>query len=265
MPGLLVDVHAGLCSPETRTETGTGESHQATPGSWGITGVSSSHNTSDRYWISKADWKSDNSERPLTPTNSSGASPSTPDTLECYRPSSKSYGDLVPRCVELYYEHIYPIMPLLYKPDIEQMLQRPLRPHEQTLLYALSAKTCFHMRGQGLQATGPDSWERAGRFFLDECEASRKTYDYIKEISLFSVISSFWMSTSSFEIKDDWKSAFYLKEALAFALELRLDNESSYSSLSLPEDICHRRTFWQLFVTERLVPDQGGYFPISHF
>ncbi|KAK5657196.1 hypothetical protein OQA88_3254 [Cercophora sp. LCS_1] len=142
-------------------------------------------------------------------------------------------------------------MPLLYKPDIDQMVQRPLQPPEQTLLYALSAKTCFHMRGQNLQATGPDSWELAGRFFLDACEASRKTYDYVKGVSLYSVISSFWMSTSSFEIKDDWKSSFYLEEALKFARGLRLHEESSYESLSVSEALCRRRTFWQLFVTER--------------
>ncbi|KAK0705505.1 hypothetical protein B0H67DRAFT_385407 [Lasiosphaeris hirsuta] len=202
---------------------------------------------------------SDGAQSATTPSASSFVSDrrhapdlSSPSAPEQYRPTTRSYRDLIPQCVKLYYEHIYPIMPMLYMPDIWQMLKRAeLRPSEQNLLYALSALTCFHMSGKSIQVEGPDSWERAGRYFLDEAESSRSNYDRIKEVSLYVIISSFWMSTSSFEIKDDEKSSYYMTEALHFARQMRLQDDASYEGLSPQETLSRQRVFWQLFVTER--------------
>ncbi|KAK3344235.1 hypothetical protein B0T25DRAFT_321578 [Lasiosphaeria hispida] len=202
---------------------------------------------------------SDEVQSATTPSTSSFVSDrrhapdlSGPSTPEQYRPTTRSYRDLIPQCVKLYYEHIYPIMPMLYMPDIWRMLKRSeLRPAEQNLLYALSALTCFHMSGKSIQVEGPDSWERAGRYFLDEAESSRANYDRIKEVSLYVIISSFWMSTSSFEIKDDEKSSYYMTEALHFARQMRLQDDASYEGLSPHATLSRQRVFWQLFVTER--------------
>ncbi len=111
------------------------------------------------------------------------------------------------------HEHIYPIMPLLYMPKIQEMVRRSSQPSEKNLIFALSALTCFHMSGKSIQASGPESWEVAGRFFLDECLAIRQSYDFLEDMSLYAVISSFWLSTSFFEINQSRKSWFYLREA----------------------------------------------------
>ncbi|KAK0634424.1 hypothetical protein B0T17DRAFT_502086 [Bombardia bombarda] len=170
-----------------------------------------------------------------------------------YGPTSRSYHYLVPQCVELYQEHIYPIMPLFNMPNIQKMVLRPLAPSEKTFVYALSALTCFHMSGQSLQQAvqAPDSWESAGRFFLEECILTRQSYDFVQHLSLDAVISSFWLSTSFFEINQSRKSWYYLREALTLALELGLHDDSTYSGLSAEETLCRQRVFWQLFVTER--------------
>lgn len=174
-------------------------------------------------------------------------------TTDQYRPTSRSYLYLIPQCVELYYEHIYPIMPLVYMPAIRAMVSRTMNYSERNVVYALCALTCLHMRGKNIQATaaGPDSWEAAGRFFLDECISVRQSYDFLEDQSLYAVISSFWVSTSFFEIHQDRKSWFYLKEALHLALELGLDDDSTYVGLSPEEKLCRQRVFWILFVTER--------------
>ncbi len=166
--------------------------------------------------------------------------------------------DLIPRCVDLYYEHIYPIMPLPYMPALHAMLARlspsmaDLSWSDRNYLYALSALTCFHMSGQNVAADAPTpSWESAGRFFLDECIAARQSYDFFGDVSLHAVISSFWLSTSFFEINQSRKSWLYLREALTLAQDLELHGDASYVGLDPAEQLCRQRTFWQLFVTER--------------
>ncbi|KAI0025947.1 hypothetical protein F4780DRAFT_720553 [Xylariomycetidae sp. FL0641] len=180
---------------------------------------------------------------------------SRPDlSSDTMRPTSGDYLHLIPDCVELYNEHIYPIMPLLYMPHIREMIARPLEPSGKSLIYALCAVTAFHMSGKSLSS--PDSsfsWEAVGRFFLDECMLVRKDpqYDFLEDLSLSTVISSFWMSTSFFEIGQDRKSWFYLVQAMNLALELSLHDETSYVGLRPEDELCRRRVFWILFVTER--------------
>ncbi|EEY16836.1 RING-3 [Verticillium alfalfae VaMs.102] len=168
-----------------------------------------------------------------------------------YRPNSRSYLYMVPQCVELYYEHIYPIMPLLYMPAIRQTIARPMTPSEKNLIYALCALTSMHMSGKSIEAPGPPSWEVAGRFFLDECISVRQSYDFLEDLSLSAVISSFYLSTSFFEINQSRKSWHYLREALNNAQDLGLQNDSTYYGLSPEDTLCRQRVFWILFVTER--------------
>ncbi|KAJ9143412.1 Fungal specific transcription factor domain-containing protein [Pleurostoma richardsiae] len=172
-------------------------------------------------------------------------------TSDNYQPNSRPYLHLIPQCVELYYEHIYPIMPLLYMPAIRSTIARPMTPSEKNLIYALCALTCMHMSGKSLQVAGPPSWETAGRFFLDECISTRQSYDFLEDQSLYAVISSFWLSTSFFEINQNRKSWLYLREALTLALDLGLHDDSTYIGLSPEETLCRQRVFWILFVTER--------------
>jgi hypothetical protein len=178
--------------------------------------------------------------------------PSGEFSTDEYRPTSRNYLDMIPQCVELYYEHIYQIMPLLYMPTIREIVSRPMTPSEKNLIYALCALTSMHMQGKSIEASGLlGSWETVGRFFLDETISVRQGYDFVEDLSLSSVLSSFYMSTSFFEINQSRKSWYYLREALTFALDLGLHDESTYLGLSPSDILCRQRTFWILFVTER--------------
>ncbi|KAK1993485.1 hypothetical protein LX36DRAFT_251584 [Colletotrichum falcatum] len=167
------------------------------------------------------------------------------------RPRTRSYLHMIPQLVELYYEHIYPIMPLIYMPSIRETISRPMAPSERNLVYALCALTSMHMSGKSIGAPGPTSWEVVGRFFLDETISTRHSYDFLEDLSLSAVISSFYLSTSFFEINQSRKSWYYLREALTNAQDLGLHDDSSYYGLSREETLCRQRVFWILFVTER--------------
>lgn len=185
----------------------------------------------------------------------------TPFTTRAFRPNSRSYLHLVPQCVDLYYRHVYPIMPLLYMPSIRAAVSRPggMESTERNLIYALCALTAFHMSGKSLSsptmgaavpAPAP-SWEAVGRFFLDECIAARQGYDFLEDVSLGAAVSSFWLSTSFFEISQSRKSWYYLREALNLALDLGLHDDASYLGLAPEDALCRQRVFWILFITER--------------
>lgn len=174
-------------------------------------------------------------------------------TTTQYRPTSPSYLHLIPTCLDLFMEHIYPIMPLVYMPTLRESITRPLEMCEKNLLYSLCALTSTHMSGKNIIAPGPPSWDAAGRFFLDECLSVRQSYDFVEDKSLSAVISSYFVSTAFFEINQSRKSWYYLREALTMGQDLRFHDEASYQGLSPAEALCRRRTFWILYVTERQV------------
>ncbi|KAH8647144.1 hypothetical protein BX600DRAFT_389818 [Xylariales sp. PMI_506] len=187
----------------------------------------------------------------VTPDLRNAPEPQGAYTSDEYQPRSRNYLHLIPRCVELYYDHIYPIMPLLHMPSIRSTIVRPMTFSERNLIYALSALTAFHMSGKSLASAGQPPWEEVGRFFLDECISVRSRYDFPEDTSLYAVISSFWLSTSFFEINQSRKSWFYLREALTLAIDIGLHDDRSYVGFNPQDVLCRQRVFWILFVTER--------------
>ncbi|KAH7625176.1 hypothetical protein B0T09DRAFT_388002 [Sordaria sp. MPI-SDFR-AT-0083] len=162
-------------------------------------------------------------------------------------PSRGAFLYLVPKCVELFYQHLYPVMPVLYMPEIQRMDPRICDLPEKNLLYSLSALTCFRMSGHSLGAEdSPEFWDQAGRFLLNDCLDVRKQYDLYENISLNTVVSSMFLASSFFEINQSTKAWVYLREALTFAQELGLEDESTYAGLSPEEALCRQRVFWLL-------------------
>ena len=189
---------------------------------------------------------------PLKPEFPMVEEPTSLYTTNQFRPTTPSYFHLIPSCLDLFLEHIYPIMPLVYMPTLRASIIRPLEMHEKNLIYSLCALTSTHMIGKSIQAPTPrGGWETAGRFFLDECLLVRHSYDFVEDRTLSAVISSYLVSTAFFELNQSRKSWYYLREALTLAQDLGLHDENSYADLSAAEALCSRRTFWILFVTER--------------
>jgi hypothetical protein len=172
-------------------------------------------------------------------------------TSDQYLPTSPSYFHLMQTCLDLFTEHIYPIMPVIHLPSLQASLSRPLDKSEKNMLYSLCALTSTHMSGKSIVAPGPPSWEAAGRFFLDECILIRQSYDFVEDRTLGAVISSYFVSTAFFELNQSRKSWYYLREAMTMGQDLGLHDEKSYAPLPPAEALCRRRTFWILYVTER--------------
>lgn len=203
-------------------------------------------------------WLSESGTASNSPTTSNpiwhpifSEEPSSIFTTDQFRPTGPSYFHLIPTCLDLFMEHIYPIMPLIHMPTLRASIERPLDMSEKNLLYSLCALTSTHMMGKNIQAVGPPSWESAGRFFLDECISVRQSYDFVEDRTLSAVISSYFVHTAFFELNQSRKSWYYLREALTLGQDLGFHDENSYVGLTPAESLCRRRTFWILYVTER--------------
>lgn len=167
------------------------------------------------------------------------------------------YLTLVPTCLGLFIEHLYPIMPVIHAPTLRQIAERPLTLQEENLVFSLCAVTSTHMSGKSipmpsLAVLAPSTtWELIGRWFLNRCISVRQSYDFVEDLSLSSIISSYFVSTAFFELNSSRKSWYYLREALTMAQDLGLHDETTYEGLGFAEALCRRRTFWLLYVTER--------------
>lgn len=210
--------------------------------------VSKSPTTPHHPWLARG---STVPEVAHLPNNDPASIFTTIFTSDQFRPTSPSYFHLISTCLDLFVEHIYPIMPLIHMPTLRATVLRPMEMHEKNLLYSLCALTSTHMSGKSILAPGPPSWEATGRFFLDECMLIRQSYDFVEDHSLSAVISSYFVSTAFFELNQSRKSWYYLREAMTMGQDLGIHDESSYAGLHHEEALCRRRTFWILFITER--------------
>ena len=158
---------------------------------------------------------------------------------------------LMSQCVKQYFQHLYPIMPILHETTLRGRLDDivPLPLDEKMLLISLCAITVLHAAPQ--TDLGLDAKQRLGKRFLHHCLHMRSDGEWIEHAGLTDIITSFFISISFFELKKPRTHHFYLREAIGTAHEKGYHLESLYEQLDHTQRICFRRTFAVLFITER--------------
>jgi hypothetical protein len=164
---------------------------------------------------------------------------------------SANDGAIMSKCVDLYFQHLYPIMPVIHEPTFRRLLVTPtsLMPDDKALILALCAVTILHV----VPPTNL-SWnvrKDLAQRFLQQFLQTRLTYDFTENSSVSTIISSYFVHVTCFEIKKLHSSWFYLREAVGMAYELGLDSDDKYQSMNNIEQVACRRTFALLFLTER--------------
>jgi Fungal specific transcription factor domain len=158
---------------------------------------------------------------------------------------------MMSHCVKQYFTHLYPIMPIIHESTFRRKLNRieDLPPEDKCLVLSMCAVTILH-------ASPPsdltlEEKKDLGRQFLSHFLSLRRASDWIETSSLTTIIASYFASVSYFELKLPRSSNFYVREATGMALEQGLHLDSFYSGMNHVVEICHRRAFALLFVTER--------------
>lgn len=74
-----------------------------------------------------------------------------------------------------------------------------------------------------------------------------------------TVLTSFFLFAYYGNMDQPRSAWYYLREAISFALSLRMGEESSYSGLNIETAQRHRRLYWLLFITERYTNITSGF------
>ena len=165
--------------------------------------------------------------------------------------------DIIRRCIDGFFAHKYPIMPIL---DLEQIYASLSTLQEYPEQYGLVTSLCamIILQPEILGPPGPsdDSQDSeqlpSSDLFIAETRRSRQFCDHIETPNLATVQTSFFLFAALFCTGRDNSAWFYIREAMTMLQLQRFHEEDTYSGM---HDVRHatycRRTFWLLFITER--------------
>ena len=186
---------------------------------------------------------------PLSPTSSRASSLLTPD--------------LINRCIDSFFTHMHPTLPILNPSQVRSIATEISHSIEA---YSLISSLCaFILIQPGLEIKGspslpvsrrspsPSANLSLGTSLLDDVLRARKSYDYIENPSVRAAITSFFLFGCCFGLNKHNAAWFHLREATALAQLLGLQDEGTYLGDDPIESSRRRRLFWLLFVTERYV------------
>lgn len=157
----------------------------------------------------------------------------------------------VDACLDLFFKHLYPIMPIFHR---EALLPRLINYQSDPGRYALVCSLCAMTMVQLFTIPGNhnDLMSPLSEALISESLRARRYCDYIGSASIDTVITSFFLFCSYGNLEKHNHAWYYLRESISFAQSIGLDEEKSYIELDAVEGQQRRRLFWLLFITERL-------------
>ncbi|KAH7318080.1 fungal-specific transcription factor domain-containing protein [Stachybotrys elegans] len=157
--------------------------------------------------------------------------------------------------IDAFFEHKYPITPILHRPHVEESLHRIACSPDA---YALLTSCC------AVLSLSPDILPKPPSpgspspilvpptdFLLSETARARRYCNVAESQSLLHIQTSFFLFSAFFCMNKDDAAWFYLRESITMLQTLRLHEEATYSLLDPVDAAYGRRLFWVLFITER--------------
>lgn len=176
--------------------------------------------------------------------------------------------------VELFFERLYPIFPVLDLQKLRRVVaglsvsdtDLQISFEDYALLTSLSAavnlqlnlhnEECLNDAFQTLlhQPRRLSNTDRTNLTFISaenfiaHCLQTRRQWDYMGRPTEANIMTSFFLFEYYGNKNDSQMAWYYLREAIGFALAMRLDEPDTYESPPSPNS---QRLFWLLFITER--------------
>ncbi|KAJ5661778.1 uncharacterized protein N7477_009394 [Penicillium maclennaniae] len=164
--------------------------------------------------------------------------------------------------VNVYLKYLFPIMPVVRGDELRLDSQQPQRlsPQRYAFLASLCTATHIQLKLDGatpvpeharLQSLGEGHSLISGEKLLAEAVRARQECDIVEDISIETLLTSFFLFASYGNMDKQSHAWFYLCQATSMAFTLGLQRESTYAELDTEEAEERRRVFWLLFITER--------------
>ncbi|RSL42236.1 hypothetical protein CEP54_015547 [Fusarium duplospermum] len=161
--------------------------------------------------------------------------------------------------IQLFLKTLFPIMPVI---DGDELLAdagrlEELHPSRYALILALCAATRMQLGvdnapiGEGLEVDIPPEPHLTGEKLVHLAETSLRQYNVIDDMTLDSILTSFFLFASYGNLNNPRHAWFYLNQSISLAQSMDITCETGYHDLPDIEREKRRRVFWLLFVTER--------------
>ena len=201
----------------------------------------------------------DDQEATVSVMSHTGVSTNTPHTIsavvaetaESPQASASESNDIIARCVDLFFQHMYPTYPILIESRVRSWLSNAPPPEQSDtcMLWALCAATLVHV----------DSWPnltferrmRMARSYITLCTGTRLNGTFPESPSFADVLCSLFVAIAYFELRCRIASWIYVREAVTLAIASGLHNAATNTSLTNEERVQQQRCYALLFVTER--------------
>ena len=174
-----------------------------------------------------------------------------------FMPSPLISNEIIRRCIDGFFVHKYPIMPVLDREQTYASLQDlGEHPEQYGLVMALCAMIILQpeILGTPLSGENPHYVDQlpSTELFIAEIHRSRQFCNHIEMPSLATVQTSFFLFAALFSIGRDNSAWFHIREAMTMLQLQRLHEEDTYLAIRDFQYATYcRRTFWLLFITER--------------
>lgn len=180
--------------------------------------------------------------------SNSGISPAEPRLMALASEIGFS-ATLMSQCIKQYFRHLYPIQPILHQETFMKLLNQKeeLSTQDKILVLSLCAETVTHAAPTSDLTL--QNKQDLGRELLKQCLHLRHTYEWIENATLTTVISSFFICITYFELKQVRSHHFFLREAIGLMREMHGDTEKITNDPI--EMTCRKRMLALLFITER--------------
>lgn len=183
----------------------------------------------------------------------------SPPTSPAYsRASGLLSQELIEGCTDFFFSHMYPTMPILYREQIRRTVSD--MGHSAEAYCLITAFCAFMLIQPGIvlktghimdEAATSITNPKMGNVLMEESARVRKSYDYIENPTIDTIITSFFLFGSCFGLNKHNTGWVHLREATALAQILGMQDENTYIFDNVVEMSRKRRLFWLLFVTER--------------
>lgn len=155
--------------------------------------------------------------------------------------------------LEVYQSRGYAIWPVV---DSETLLARLLTNPDDMEAYALATAICAAIISQFKIDAEPGSpveghFRVSSALFEAEAKRARKESDHMEEITIWSLLSSFFLHVYSANIGRMAASTVLLGEAIIKAHIIGLHKLSYYQPMNTEQQQHNLRIYWLLFITER--------------
>jgi hypothetical protein len=165
---------------------------------------------------------------------------------------------VVKDCLEFFFAHMYPAMPVLERRQLEQ--QAMFMEQDRDTYCLLTSLCAFMMLQPGMTMPAGDPYNLdmmpganivSSNLLLEETIRVRKGYEYLDSPSLSTLCTDFFIFGCYYGMELHDKAWYYLREATTMMQMIGMHKEETYLQWSNVEASRRRRLYWLLFVTER--------------